>query len=59
MVEEVILPHRPHVRAQPLSHLHPKLLEGEPLPFGCRLYDLGVDWVLVVIVRNMELDRGT
>jgi hypothetical protein len=43
MVEEVVLSHRLHVGADPLSHPAAELLQRHSLPLRCRLHDLGLD----------------
>ncbi len=58
MVEEVVLAHGAHVGDQALARLHAELLQGDPLPLGRRLHDLGVDRVLAVVVVDVEADRS-
>ena len=56
MIEEVIFAHGAHVGADAFTGAAFELLEGHPLPFGGSLHDLGVDRMLVAVVRDVELD---
>src|SRR3989304_4556460 len=50
MVEEVVLSHGTHICANTFANVHSELLQRHPFPFCGSLYDLGIDWVLVVVV---------
>src|SRR4030067_283732 len=58
MVQEVILTHRPHVSAQALADFHFDMLECHALPLGGSLYHLGMEGVFIIVIGNMELNRG-
>ncbi len=59
MVQEVILADRLHVGQQTLARLHAELLEGDALPLGGGLDDLRINRVSVMIVGDVESDRGS
>ena len=57
VIEEVIFADGAHVGAEAFARLHVELLQRHPLPLGRGLNDLGIDGVLVAIIRDVELDR--
>ena len=57
MVQEVVLPYSAHVGAQSFPEVHPELFQGPSLPLCRSLNYLGLDRMLVVIIRDVELDR--
>jgi hypothetical protein len=58
VVEEVVLPDGAHVGEDALAHLAVEHLERGSFPLRGGLHDLRVDRVLVVVVVDVELDRG-
>ena len=57
VIEEVVLPHGPHVGEDPFARRAPELPKSEPLPFRRCLHDLGVERMRVVVVCDVERDR--
>lgn len=57
MVEEVVFANRAHIGADAFAGAAVELFQGDASPPGGCLHHLGVDGVLVAIVRNMALDR--
>ena len=57
VVEEVVLAHGLHIGADSLPGTHSELLEGDAFPLRGRLHDLSVDGVLLVIIRDVKLNR--
>src|SRR5512147_1354463 len=56
VIKEIILAYCTHVCDETLTRLHAKLLQRYSFPFGGSLDNLGVDWMLVVIVRDVKLN---
>jgi hypothetical protein len=56
VVEEIVLPDRPHVGEQALARPDAELPQGRPLPLGRRLDDLGVDRMQAAVVVDVERD---
>ena len=56
VVEEVVFADGAHVGADAFAGPAVELLEGDPLPLGGGLHDLGIDGMLVAVVGDVELD---
>ena len=59
VIEEVIFADGAHVGADAFAGAAIELLEGDALPLGGGLHDLGVDGMLVAVVRDVELNGRT
>lgn len=59
VIDEVVFPDGAHVGADAFAGAAIELLEGDALPLGGSLNDLGVNGILVPVVGDVELDGRT
>ena len=59
VIEKIVFTHGAHIGVNALADFAIELLKRNPFPFGRRLHDLGIDRILVIVIRDVELNGRT